>query len=629
MHLLAVVERITKIANGLGVSCLFVLMLLISADVSGRYFLGRPITGAFEITDLAMVLIVFLGIAFTALKGGHVSLGDLLLGRFSNRLRAFIVTTTNILGLCLFGLIVWQSILQANLLRLKGAVSELLLIPVYPFQWVVAFGSALLCIVLLFDIRASLAQMTAKSDWRIRLGLGLGLLLVLWLFAAPLWARELPWKLSPSFTGFSLMLGLVALLFLGMPVGFAMGTIGLMGMVYLLGPKSGMAILQTTPYSTVASWTMTAIPLFVLMGELAFYSGLGKELYRTAYRWLSRLPGGLAMASVAACAGFAAVSGSGIATAATLGAVALPEMKRYNYDDALATGSIAAGGTMGILIPPSIVLIIYGLLTEQSIGQLFAAGFLPGILEAVFYMITIYIICKRNIFRGPPGPGTTLKEKLFSLKDGWEVLFLFALVMGGLYGGVFTPTEAAGVGAFLAFIFGLARRRLTRKNFWDSLMESGKISSMVFVILIGAMILGYMLSITRLPNELASYATAAPVNRYVILALILFVYLVFGCFISSLAMIVLTIPVFFPVIVALEFDPIWFGILVVRMTELGTITPPYGINVFVVKGVAKDVPITTIYKGVLPFIIADALHITLLVLVPQLSLFLPSLMHRF
>jgi len=620
------VERITRMVNGLGVTSLFVIMVLIAVDVFGRYFFNKPIPGSFEITDMMMVLIVFFGIAYTGVKGEHVNLGDLLLGRFSNRLRGFIATTTNILSLCLFALIVWQSFQQANILRFKGTVSEILRIPVYPFLWVVTLGSLLLCVVLLLGIRTSLAQMTAKSHWRTVFWLGLGLLLVLLFLATPLWARELPWKMSPSSTGFVLTIALIVLLLLGMPVGFVMGAIGLMGMVYILGPKSGIAILRTTPYSTVASWTMTAIPLFVLMGEFAFYSGLGHELYRTGYKWLARLPGGLAMASVVSCAGFAAVSGSGIATAATLGAVALPEMKKYKYDDALATGSIAAGGTMGILIPPSIVLIIYGLLTEQSISLLFAAGILPGILEAVFYIITIYILCKRNPLLGPPGPSTTLKEKLFSLKDSWEILFLFALVMGGLYGGVFTPTEAAGVGAFLALVFGLARRRLTPKKFKESLIESGKITSMVFVILIGAMIFGYMLSITRLPHAMASYATTAPLDRYVILIMILVVYLIFGCFLSSLAMIVLTIPVFFPVIVALKFDPIWFGILVTRLAEIGAITPPYGINVFVIKGVAKDVPITTIYRGVFPFIITDLVHVALLICVPQISLFLPSLM---
>jgi tripartite ATP-independent transporter DctM subunit len=620
------VERITRLANGLGVASLFAIMLLISADVFGRYFLNKPITGSFEITDMMMVLIVFLGIAYTGAKGEHVSLGDLILGRLPGRVMGFIGTVTNILSLGLMGMIVWQCAVQASRLQEQGTVSEVLEIPVYPFLWIAALGCALLCVVLLKDIRASLAQMLKRSSLQTSLCLALGVLLVLFLFAAPLWAREMGWKIAPSSTGFLLTVSLIVLLFVGMPVGFAMGAIGIMGMVYLLGPKSGITILRTTPYSTVASWTMTSIPLFVLMGELAYYAGLGQELFRTGYKWLSRMPGSLAMASVLACAGFAAVSGSGIATAATLGAVAIPEMKRYRYDAALATGAIAAGGSLGILIPPSIVLILYGILTEQSIGLLFAAGVFPGILEAVFYIITIYILCKKNIFQGPPGPKTPMKEKLLSLKGAWEVIFLFVLVMGGLYGGVFTPTEAAGVGAFLTLILGIARRRFTLRKITDSLLASGKITSMVFVILIGAMIFGYMLSVTRLPHDLASYAVALPVGRYTVLALILLVYLVFGCFISSLAMIVITIPIFFPVIDALHLNPIWFGILVVRMTELGTITPPYGIGVFVIKGIAKDVSTSTIYKGVLPFIIADMLHITLLICVPQISLLLPNLM---
>lgn len=627
MHVSSAVEKISRIANAVGVSSLFIVMILISADVFGRYFLGKPITGSFEITDMMMVLIVFLGIAYAGAKGEHVSLKDLLLDKLPDRASGFIETTTDILSLGLIGLIVWQCFIQASRLHQNGSVSEILRVPVFPFLWIAAIGCALLCLVLLKDVRASLSRMLGKSNLRISILLALGLVLVLFLFTAPVWARNLPWTISPPETGLLLTLTLVAFVFLGMPVGFAMGVAGLMGMVYLLGPKSGITILRTVPYSTVASWTMTTIPLFVLMGEFAYFSGLGQELYRTGYSWVSRLPGGLAMASVLGCAGFAAVSGSGIATAATLGAVALPEMKRYGYDDALATGAIAAGGSMGVLIPPSIVLILYGILTEQSIGLLFAAGALPGILEAVFYIITIYILCKRRIFHGPSGPGTTLKEKVVSLKGAWEVIFLFVLVMGGLYGGIFTPTEAAGVGAFLTLTLGLLRRRFTLRKVSDSLLASGKITSMVFIILIGAMIFGYMLTITRLPHSLASYAVTMSVNRYFVLILILSVFLVFGCFMSSLAMVVLTIPIFFPVITALHFDPIWFGVIVVRLTELGTITPPYGIGVFVIKGVAKDVPTSTIYKGVTPFIIADIFHIALLICVPQIVLFLPGLMH--
>ncbi|MBW1911806.1 MAG: TRAP transporter large permease subunit [Deltaproteobacteria bacterium] len=616
------VGRICNAVNGAGASILVVMMLLTVVDVFGRYFLNRPVLGAYELTQFMVVIVVFFGMAYTAMKRGHVSL-DLLLEKFPNRVRGFIETITNILSLSLFALIAWQSVLQANILRLKGEVSESLLVPVYPLLWIIAFGSVLLCVVILLDIRASLVKMAAGGrSWVLP---GFGLVLVLFIFAAPLWGQVLPWQISPPVIGLLSLAVLIILFFFGMPIGFAMGVVGFLGMIYLIGPDSGIAPLRTSPYSSTASYTMSVIPLFILMGMFAFHSGLSADLYNTAYRWLGHLPGGLAMASVGSCAAFAAVSGSGIATAATMGTIALPEMRKYHYDDRLATGSIAAGGTIGILIPPSVVLIIYAILTEQSIGRLFAAGFLPGILEAVFYMATIFIICKRNPLMGPPGPSTTLREKLVSLKNGWQVLFLFALVMGGLYGGIFTPTEAAGIGAFGAFIFALIKRRLNRTNFWNSLIESGKTTSMTFVILIAAMILSYLLAVTRLPHELADWVAVLPLNRYIILGLIILIYLILGCFMSTMGMVILTVPIFFPVILALGFDPIWFGIIIVRVTEMATITPPYGINVFVIKGVAKDVSIMTIYRGVVPFIIADLAHIALLIFVPQISLFLPSL----
>jgi len=332
------------------------------------------------------------------------------------------------------------------------------------------------------------------------------------------------------------------------------------------------------------------------------------------------------MATVAACAAFAAVSGSSLATAATMGTVALPEMKRYNYDPALATGSVAAGGSIGILIPPSVPLIIYGILANQSIGKLFMAGIIPGILEAVFYIITIYILCRLKPHIGPPGPRTSFVEKVVSLKATWGVLILFVVVIGGIYLGVFSPTEAAGVGACGACIFALIRGRLGWSNFKSSLLGSVKTVSMIFMILLGAMILGYFLATTRLPFDLAEIIGGLPVNRYIVLILILVIFILLGCVMASLAIIILTIPIFFPLIVALEFDPIWFGILVVRGAEIGLITPPVGMNVFVIKGIAKDVPMFTIFRGIIPFIFADLCHLTLLLAVPQLSTFLPSLM---
>lgn len=420
---------------------------------------------------------------------------------------------------------------------------------------------------------------------------------------------------------------LLVLLFSRMPIGFVMGLVGFAGFAYLAGFDGGLGVLRTVAYSTFASYDLSVIPLFILMGSFCFYAGLSKDLYDMVHRWLGQWRGGLAMATVGACAGFAAISGSSLATAATMGTVALPEMKRYHYDDRLATGAVAAGGTIGILIPPSVILILYGVITEQSIGKLFLAGFIPGVLEAVFYMVTIYILCLANPQMGPPAPRTTFSQKLTSLKNTWIVLALFALVIGGLYLGVFSPTEAAGVGAFGALVFGLARRRLGWKAFTDSLVGTGKTTAMIFVIILGAMILGYFLAISRIPFVLADYVGALAVNRYVVLVLILLVYLVLGCVMDSMAIMLLITPIFFPLAMSLGFNPIWFGILITRMTEIGLITPPVGLNVYVIRGVAQDVPMPTIFRGIVPFLIADLCEVALLISVPQLSLFLPGLMN--
>ncbi len=432
--------------------------------------------------------------------------------------------------------------------------------------------------------------------------------------------------MEPITVGYIGIIILIILIFSGIPIGVAMGLVGVVGMAIISGPAAGLGLLQRVPYDQTTNAALTVVPLFILMGVLCYYARISQDLYFAVYKWLGHQRGGLAMATVGACAMFAAVSGSSLATAATMGTVALPEMRKYKYDDRLATGSIAAGGTMGILIPPSVILIIYGIIAEQSIGKLFLAGFIPGILEAVFYIATIYFLCLRNPVMGPRGPQTTFKEKIIALKGIWVVLVLFVIVIGGLYLGVFSPTEAGGIGAFGAFLFALGRRQLTWRNFFGSLKETCKTTAMIFIIVIGANFLGKFLAVTRLPFELATVVSALPVDPYIILLMILLVYLFLGCVMDSMAMILLTVPIFFPLIMALDFNPIWFGIIIVRVTEIGQITPPIGINVYIIKGVAKDVPMGTIFRGILPFFIADLFHVLLLVLVPQISLFLPNLL---
>jgi tripartite ATP-independent transporter DctM subunit len=431
--------------------------------------------------------------------------------------------------------------------------------------------------------------------------------------------------MSPSAIGFIGIGILLLVIFARVPIGGGMALVGFLGFALVKGLDPALGLLKQVPYQIFAQQSLSVVPLFILMGAFAFAAGLSDDLYRAVYKWLGHLRGGLAMATVGACAFFAAICGSSVATAATMATVALPEMKKYKYDPALATGSIAAGGTMGILIPPSVILIIYGIITEQSIGKLFLAGFLPGILQAIFYIFTIAIVVRINPGTGPRGDKTSFRDKAKTLIKVWEVLVLFIFVIGGIYAGVFTPTEAAGVGAFGAFFFALLRRRLPWEKFKDSVVDATKNTGMIFIILMGAMILGYFLSVTRLTFEMGSFVTQLAINRYVILILILIVLILLGCVMDSMAIVILTVPIFFPVIMRLHFDPIWFGILVTRVTEMGLITPPVGLNIYIIKGISQA-PMGTVFRGVIPFIIADFFHVALLMAFPKISLILPAMM---
>jgi len=419
---------------------------------------------------------------------------------------------------------------------------------------------------------------------------------------------------------------LIVLIFMRIWIGAAMLLVGALGYGYLAGWDYVLIVAGTEPYSDIAFYPITVIPLFILMGAMVSNTGVSSDLYNTAHKLVGQLRGGLAMATVGACAGFAAICGSSEATAATMGKVALPEMKRLNYDEKLATGSIAAGGTMGILIPPSMGFILYGILCDVPIGKLFMAGIIPGVLEAVFYIATVWFICRLNPRLGPPGPRTSLIEKILSLKNTWAMLALFVLVMGGIYMGVFTPTEAGAVGAFGAIVICFVGRKLTWANLRGSVVETAQTTAMIVFIIVGAFIFMRFLAVSRLPTELGNFVGSLPMNRYVILSIIMFFYVILGCFMDPISMILLTMPIFFPLIIEMEFDPIWFGILITRVCEIGCITPPMGINIFVIKGVAKDVGIQTIIRGVFPFIVADILHLTLLIAFPQISLFLPGMM---
>lgn len=419
---------------------------------------------------------------------------------------------------------------------------------------------------------------------------------------------------------------LIIFLFSNMPVGFVMGMIGFLGFSFLKGWGPGLSILVKDFFEMFSSHSLTVIPLFIFMGQISFYSGISKRLYDTAYVLMGARKGGLAMATVAACAGFAAISGSTNATAATMATVTLPEMKRFNYDMGLATGAVAAAGSLGILIPPSTIFIVYGILTEQSIGKLFVAGILPGILLSCLFILAIHLQVLKNPALAPAGPKTTALQKIKSLAGILEALLIFGSVIGGLFLGIFTPTEAAATGAFFTLFLSVCRRQLSWSDFLKSIADTTRLSCMVMVIVAGATIFGHFMAITRIPFELSNWVGNLPLPNMVIMLIIILIYLVGGCFMDGFALIMLTVPIFFPVSQALGFDPIWFGVVIVLVAEMGVVTPPVGINVYVVYGVAKDVPLEQIFKGVMPFLAALIICNLLILIFPQIALFLPGLM---
>jgi len=419
---------------------------------------------------------------------------------------------------------------------------------------------------------------------------------------------------------------LIIFLFSNMPVGFVMGLVGLAGFIYVKGLGPGLNLLASDVFEIFSSYGLTVIPLFVLMGQLSFQSGISRRLFEAVYVMLGNRKGGLAIATIGTCAGFSAISGSTNATAATMATVALPEMKRYGYDMGLATGTVAAGGSLGILIPPSTVFIVYGILTEQSIGKLFMAGILPGILLTLLFMSAIYIVVRLKPSLAPAGPRTGFKEKISSFMGILETLILFSVVMGGIFFGIFTPTEAAAIGAFATLILAIVRKQISWKGFLKALSATTQTSCMVMVIVAGATIFGHFMAVTRVPYELSAWAGSLPLPGSIIMILVIMIYLLGGCFMDAFALIMLTVPIFAPLAETLGFNLIWFGVVIVLIGEMGVITPPVGINVYVVHGIAREVPLETIFKGVMPLFAALIICNILILIFPEIALFLPNLM---
>lgn len=432
--------------------------------------------------------------------------------------------------------------------------------------------------------------------------------------------------MTPTVIGIIGLLALFIVIFSRMPVGFVMALIGFIGFGAIVNYDAALSLIAKDVFDVFGAYSLTVIPLFILMGQVSFHAGISTRLFEVAYKFIGHWPGGMAIATIGACAGFSAICGSTNATAATMAAVTLPEMRKYHYKDSLAAGVVAAGGSLGILVPPSVVFIIYGIMTEQSIGKLFMAGILPGILLAGLFMLAVVIWARLSPTVAPRGPRSDLRARLASLSGLIETLLLFLLVMGGLFLGFFTPTEAGAVGAMGSILIALFRKKLSWKSFAQSLFETTRISCMVLVIVAGATIFGHFLAITRIPFDIAEWVASFNLPAFAVMGLIILVYLVGGCVIDALALIMLTVPIFYPVVLSLGYDPIWFGVIIVLVTQIGVITPPVGVNVYVVSGVARDIPLHVIFKGVVPLLLALIVATLLMLPFPEIALFLPNMM---
>jgi tripartite ATP-independent transporter DctM subunit len=432
--------------------------------------------------------------------------------------------------------------------------------------------------------------------------------------------------MEPLTLGFLGLGAIFVLVVLGMRIAFATALVGLTGMWVMKDIAVAGKVIGFLPHAIVAHYSLSVIPLFIIMGFYAFYAGLTDDIFYTARQWVGHLPGGLAIATVFGCAGFAACTGASTASAAIMGRVAIPEMTKYGYHPRLAAGVVAASGTLASLIPPSVILVIYGIITEQSVGALLIGGFIPGIVSAVIYANMIYARVKISPELGQLQPKASWREKIKSLKGTWGVLVLIVLIIGGIYTGIFTPTEAGGAGAFGAFLMALAMRRLTWERFKESLLETGHITIMIFSIIVGVLIFVRFLALTGLPRTFTSFVLELPLPAIVILLLILVIYVFLGMFLDAIGMMMLTLPIVFPAIIALGFNPIWFGIILVKMCEICLITPPVGLNVYIVRSVAPKISLEEIFRGILPFLAMDILTVGVLIVFPKIVTFLPDQM---
>lgn len=593
-------------------------------DVVCRFFFGFSVVGVIEVEEMMLSAMVFSSWGMVNIAKSHTKV-DLFFAKFTPSVQTALTLCFSLLSVVLFS-VIWWYLVDMGIDKYKGnEASWMLGIPLYYSIFFGAFGLLGFILSFVADVLNTVSELASKKAFTLLLLAVAGAALVVIL---PVVLRASPLVDHPLKLGSLGMAFLMILLFLGMPIGIAMAGVGLIGMLAVYPkPEAALSMMGLGSYTESAKYIFTVVPMFILMGEFALHSGVSRDLFSAANTWLGRLPGGIAVAGVTGCAGFAAVSGDSMATAVTMSSVALPEMRKKNYEPGFACATLAAGGTLGILIPPSAGFIFFSLVTEVSIGKLFVAGIIPGILLALLFIVVVMLFAVRNPHLAPSGDSTTFREKILSLRKVIAMIGLIILVLGGILSGSFSPNEGGAVGAMGTLIYALCTRRISWKQIWQSVTTTTAVSAQLMLILVGVGLLGYFFAATRLPFELSDMVVGLDANRYVIFAAVVLLYIILGCLVNVIPMMLLTMPAIFPSIEALGFDPIWFGVVTVIMLEMGQITPPVGINVFALASIAKDVPMIDIFRRIVPFFFAMLVMVFILTCFPELATWLPDVFY--
>jgi tripartite ATP-independent transporter DctM subunit len=626
VHTLDKVNLFSRWVNTIGVSVFFLMVCLTFIDVFMRYIFNRPILGSKEITELMLVLVVSLAIAYTYSERRHVSV-EVVTSRLSAKARLVMDTVTTLISAVVFGIMVWRTSVQFlfffNTHRIHGLAVG---IPAAPFQSVIVLGCTLLFLLLLRSLLHNIAEglrlRLRGYMWSLMFGIPV-LLLVLAVF----WMQSALWHLSLPVVGLIGVASSLVFMFMGMPVAFSLILTSFLFIGHIRGTTTALDIIGTEVFSTTSNYLWSVVAFFIIMGYFCLFARFGEDIYYSADKWFGHMSGGLAIATIGASTAFAGIVGDSLSVTTTMGTVALPQMRKYRYDDHLSTGTIAAGATIGPMIPPSMGFILYAILTEQSIGKLFIAGIIPGLLLAIVFTASIYLRCRRNPELGPPGQRATWGERMVSLKFGWPIAILFLLVIGGIYAGIFTATEGGGIGAAGAVIIGLAMKRFTWQNFNSALLGAGRTMGMIALILVGAMMFTRFVAWCNLAGVMREFMTGLALPSSVIILMILIIFLALGFVMDIMPLILIGVPIFHPVAMALGYDPVWFTVLLLLTIQVGVITPPFAVILFAIKGLAEDIPIGTIFRGVFPFVVGTVVVIGLIFVIPSLATWLPNLLY--